>query len=96
MISLQEESMEAGTIRRQLEARVERRRSEVHSLSCLLEQAMHLLWAHLDLYLRRNLPQPGHSLNGESTSEGSQDSLHELRVHDDSEKGQYFYMFHVM
>jgi len=47
-----------------VEERVARRKAEVKALCLLCEESLHLLWAHLDLYLRRTLPRTGHPLNG--------------------------------
>jgi hypothetical protein len=50
--------------RQQVEERVARRKAEFTALCLLCEESLHLLWVHLDLYLRRNLPRLGHPLNG--------------------------------
>lgn len=50
--------------RQLVEERVARRKAEFTALGLLCEESLHLLWVHLDLYLRRNLPRLGHPLNG--------------------------------
>ncbi|CAB3379464.1 Hypothetical predicted protein [Cloeon dipterum] len=66
--------------RQLVEDRIARRRTEVKALCLLTEECLHLLWAHLDLYLRRNLPRPGHPLNDSLLEPGFVPTAQDLSV----------------
>ncbi|XP_059473287.1 nuclear pore complex protein Nup205 [Neocloeon triangulifer] len=62
------------------EDRITRRKAEMRTLCLLTEECLHLLWAHLDLYLRRNLPRLGQALNDSLFEPGFTPTVQDLSM----------------